>query len=404
MRAKTSSLSLNRLYRVQPLNLLTMLLLVLAPALIFSIFGANNTSIYIASIGGCQIFPANNIWNYDISHLLVHRNSANYIKTIATDKLQNDFGAHFSGFPYIVVSRTQPYVPVHFHYADESDPGPYPIPLNAPIENRSDRHVIVVDSATCKLYEMFASYPQTDGSWKASSGAIWNLRSNALRPNGWTSADAAGLPILAGLVRYDEVAAGLITHALRFAVANPQNTYVWPARHTDGPNHSPNSLPEGLRLRLKASVDISSFPPQSRVILTALKHYGMFLADSGESNGHNIALSGAPDRHWNESDLATLTRIHASDFEAVDESSLQVSPDFGQARATVTSLIPTRRPTIVYTASPLSWPTPTNATVPSWVEVTESDKSRGNNAGGGWISLPLSTNRWEFLLLFYRCW
>ncbi len=280
------------------------------------------------TIGGCQIFPANNIWNHDISNLPLHPKSANYIQALQTDQLQNDFGhPGFAGFPYVVVPGTQPKVPVHFYDASESDPGPYPIPPNAPIEGRADRHVLVLDSGTCKLYEIAPGVHQSDGSWRAESGAIFDLNSNRLRPDGWPSADAAGLPILPGLVRYDEVAAGVIKHALRGAIPITQDSYLWPARHTDGTSEDPNVPPEGLRLRLKSSVDISSFPSQSRVILTALKHYGMFVADRGGGDWHNIALSGAPGRRWEDSDLASLMRIHGSDFEAVDESSLQVSHD-----------------------------------------------------------------------------
>ncbi len=310
------------------------------------------------TISGCHLFPANNIWNYNISHLPLRPRSANYIKALNTDTLQHDFGyPNFAGFPYVVVSGAQPKVPVHFRYASESDPGPYPIPPDAPIEGRTDR-------------------------------------SNRLRPHGWTSADAAGLPILPGLVRYDEVAAGAIKHALRGAIRITQNRYLWPARHTDGANTDSYALPFGLRLRLKSSVNISSFPSQSRVILTALRHYGMFVADKGGSNWYSIALSGAPDPHWNKSDLVALTRVHASDFEVVNESSLQVSPDSGQTRAGVTATsptpVPTPRPTKAPTVSPLASPVPTTATVLTREEVVGSDNSKvSKTSGGGWTNMPL---------------
>ena len=294
-----------------------------------------------ASIAGCPLFPADNIWNYDISKLPVHPNSANFIASISkTDQLRSYFGATVPGYtppgiPYIVVPGTQRNVPVHFTaYGGGSDPGPYPIPSNAPIEggpkSNNDRHVIVVNSNTCKLYETWLSYPHSDGSWDAGSGAVWSLNSNNLRPNSWTSADAAGLPILPGLVRYDEVAAGAITHALRVVVNRTQSSFLWPARHFASSDSNPNLPPMGLRLRLKASFDISSFSPQNRVILTALKHYGLFVADNGPLNW---VVSGVPDKRWNNKDLALLGRIHGSDFEAVDESALQVAPNSGQVKS-----------------------------------------------------------------------
>jgi hypothetical protein len=291
-----------------------------------------------ASIGGCPLFPANNIWNTDISALPVAANSANVIASIgASGHLHPDFGAGLYdggpiGIPYTVVPSSQPGVNVSFDYSDESDPGPYPIPANAPIEGGSgsdgDRHVLVVQSGTCKLFETYASYLQTNGSWKAGSGAVWNLKSNTLRPRTWTSADAAGLPILPGLARYDEVASGVISHALRFTVQNSQNTFVWPARHEASTLIGANYPPMGLRLRLKASVNISSFSAQNRVILMALKRYGMMVAD----NGSNWFISGAPDDHWNNDDLANLAKIPGSDFEVVDTSRLTVNANSGEAK------------------------------------------------------------------------
>jgi hypothetical protein len=313
-----------------------------------------------ASIGGCALFPANNIWNTDISTLPAAANSATIIGSIGpTGHLHPDFGAGLYqgepiGIPYTVVPVSQPGVSVSFQYASESDPGPYPIPGNAPIEggarSTGDRHVLVVQSGTCKLYEMYASYPQGGGSWKAGSGAVWNLNFNALRPRSWTSADAAGLPILPGLVRYDEVAGGVISHALRFTVQNTRNTFVWPARHQASTQTSANLPPMGLRVRLKASVNIAAFSPQNRVILTALKRYGMMVAD----NGSNWYISGAPDNRWNNDDLAQLAKIPGSDFEVVDTSSLALDQNSGAARQPPGSPTPTGSPTAgTPTASPV---------------------------------------------------
>jgi hypothetical protein len=289
------------------------------------------------TIGGCPVFPSDNVWNADISALPVDARSASYIASIGGGgRLHPDFGSGLYnggpiGIPYIVAPSSQAAVPISFNYADESDPGPYPIPPNAPIEGGAqsggDRHVLVVQSGTCKLYEMFAAYPQGSG-WRAGSGAVWNLRSNALRPRGWTSADAAGLPILPGLVRYDEVAAGAINHAIRFTVSRTQRAYIWPARHLASSVTDPSAPPMGLRLRLKANVDISRFSPTNRIILTALKRYGMIVAD----NGSNWFLSGAPDDRWSNDDLHALGAIPGSDFEVVNTSSMMVNQDSGQTR------------------------------------------------------------------------
>lgn len=320
-----------------------------------------------ASIGGCALFPANNIWNTDISTLPVAANSANVIASIGpTGHLHPDFGAGLYqgepiGIPYAVVPANQPGVPVSFQYASESDPGPYPIPANAPIEggasSSGDRHVLVVQSGACKLYELYAGYPQGNGSWQAGSGAVWDLNSNALRPRSWTSADAAGLPILPGLVRYDEVASGVISHALRFTVQTTRNTFVWPARHQASSQTGANLPPMGLRLRLKASVTISAFSLPNRVILTALKRYGMMVAD----NGSNWYISGAPDNRWNNDDLAQLAKIPGADFEVVDTSSLATDQNSGAARQpSAGSPTPTPSPTAgtpTVTPSPVQTPT-----------------------------------------------
>jgi hypothetical protein len=289
------------------------------------------------TLGGCAVFPADNIWNTRIDSLPVSALSASYVASIGgSTGLHPDFGTVYNGapngIPFVIVPGSQPRVPVTFTYADESDPGPYPIPPSAPIEggpgSTGDRHVLVLDSGACKLYELYSAYPNVDGSWNAGSGATWSLLSDALRPAGWTSADAAGLPLLPGLVRYDEVAAGHIGHALRFTAAVTQKAYVWPARHFASSNTATTLPPMGTRVRLKAGVDISHFSPANQVILQALKTYGMLLAD----NGSNWFVSGAPDSRWNDSDLAALRQIVGSNMEVVDTSSLMVDPSSGQAR------------------------------------------------------------------------
>lgn len=275
-----------------------------------------------APLGGRRIFPADNPWNTDISRAPVDPKSDTYIASIGADlSLHPDFGTVWNGapngIPYVVVPGSQPKVPVKFRYADESDRGPYPIPPDPPIEGgpngTGDRHVLIVDRDNWRLYELFSARHMADG-WHASSGAIFNLNSNALRPDGWTSADAAGLPILPGLVRYDEVVGwGEIRHALRFTVARTRRAYVFPARHFASQSSDPSLPPMGMRVRLKADYDISGFPPEAQVILKALRRYGMFLAD----NGGNWFLSGAPDPRWNDEALATLKRVHGRDFEVV---------------------------------------------------------------------------------------
>ena len=341
------------------------------------------------AIGGCSVFPSNNIWNYDISRLPVAANSANYVAAIGlTSHLHPDFGAGLYnggpiGFPYLVVPGSQPSVPVSFGYAGESDAGPYPVPLNAPIEGGSqssgDRHVLIVDSGTCKLYEMFSAYPQSNGSWHAGSGAAWSLNSNALRPATWTSADAAGLPILPGLVNYDEVAAGVINHALRFTVSQTQNTFLWPARHQASSSNNPNLPPMGLRLRLKSSANISSFSRTNQIILTALKHYGMFVAD----NGSSWFLSGTADNRWNNDDLHALTSIPGSDFEAVDESMLQMNPNSAQVAGSPSFLpFPTSAvsPTHSPTASAVGTNSPHAALTPEIVQIDQSGLNGNGNS------------------------
>ena len=275
----------------------------------------------------CSFFPADNVWNADVSALPVHPRSAEYVASIGAGLgLHPDFGTRKIGIPYAVADAAQVPVRVVFTaYGDESDPGPYPIPRGAPIERGSDHHVLVVQAGTCRLYELFAARRRS-GYWAAASGASWDLGSNALRPPTWTSADAAGLPILPGLARYDEVASGAITHALRFTAPRTQSAYLWPARHQASADSDATLPPMGLRVRLKADVDISAFSPTNQVILTALKRYGMLLAD----NGGAWFVTGAPDPRWNNGDLGNLHGITGSSFEAIDESGLMVDPDSGQ--------------------------------------------------------------------------
>ncbi|MEW5871583.1 MAG: hypothetical protein AB1894_20085 [Chloroflexota bacterium] len=297
---------------------------------------------------GCPVLPADNIWNAPIDGLPVDANSAAYIQTIgASGHLHPDFGSGTwpptngfpIGIPYNVVPGSQAKVAVVFDYDDESDPGPYPIPPNPKIEgdpNSGDRHILVLDRDNCQLYEMWDSHLETDG-WHAGSGAIFDLFSNALRPDGWTSADAAGLPILPGLVRYEEVAAGEITHAIRFTAAQTRRAYVWPARHFASSLTGAQYPPMGQRFRLKASYDISGFSPEVQVILLALKKYGMILAD----NGSSWYLSGVPDERWdNDTLVGELHQVPGSAFEAVDESALMVDADSGQAGATTGLYLP----------------------------------------------------------------
>ena len=273
-----------------------------------------------ASPGGRRVFPASNPWNTPVDAAPVDPNSAALIASIGgRATLHPDFGANWNGgpfgIPYVVVKGTQRRVKVRFtDYADESDKGRYPIPKSAPVENGSDRHVIVIDRVHWKLYELFnARRVKGSTTWKASSGAIFNLKSNALRPAGWTSADAAGLPIFPGLVRYDEVKAGAITHALRFTVANTRKAYVPPARHYASDDTDANLPPMGMRVRLKADYDISAAPRQAKVILRAMKTYGMIVAD----NGSDWFVSGAPDKRWRDAQLGWLKGVPGSAFEVV---------------------------------------------------------------------------------------
>jgi hypothetical protein len=302
--------------------------LVLIGALALLAGGGSAQALRLPSAPACPIFPANNAWNERVDKLPVAASSATLIASIGLDTgLHPDFGSGLYdgrpiGIPFDVVSRPTPRTRVTFDYADESDRVAYPIPKSVHIEggrnSTGDRHAILVDKSACRLYELYALYPKAGGGWKAGSGATWSLRSNAVRPAGWTSADAAGLPIFPGLARYDEVSRGVIDHALRFTVEHTRRAYVYPARHYASSSDDPSLPPMGLRVRLKASVDISGFPRQARIVLQALKTYGMIVAD----NGSNWYISGVPDPHWSNDDLHTIGRITGSDFEVVDTSSL----------------------------------------------------------------------------------
>ena len=292
----------------------------------------------IAGAPSCSAFPANNHWHAVVRTLPVHARSAAFVTNIGrTAAMHADFGSGLwdggpIGIPFTTVPGTQTKVAVSFDYASESDPGPYPIPANAPVEggNQStgDRHVLVVDRDHCLLYELFDAHRQTDGSWHAGSGATYDLASNGLRPQGWTSADAAGLPILPGLVTYAEVASGTIDHAIRITVPRSQQAALWPARHQAGSTTDPDVAPMGLRLRLRASLDPAAYPVAVRPIIVALKTYGAIVAD----NGSPWFISGVPDDRWDNDALHSLGAIKGSDFEAVDASSLQLDPNSGQVR------------------------------------------------------------------------
>ncbi len=290
---------------------------------------ANTCNTQLADAEDLQIFPADNSWNQDISAVPADPNSSQIIAQFSAAKLKADFGSGLwdnapIGIPYSVVCASQPKVTVTFranaydgNYGSESDPGPYPIPPNAAIEGngQGDSHVIVVDKDNKMLYELYnASY--TAGQWQASSGAIFNLSSDQARPLGWTSADAAGLPIFAGLVRYQEVLKGVIDHAIRFTLQSSNvkpSSYIAPARHGVSSSGGQYALPFGAKIRLKANFDISGYSPDLQVILTAMKKYGLILADIGS----NMYISGAPDDRWNNDDLQKLGTIAASNFEVV---------------------------------------------------------------------------------------
>jgi hypothetical protein len=267
------------------------------------------------------MFPAENAWNQRVDKLDRNPLSDTWVGSMGPSRwLHPDFGGPY-GIPFLVVPATQAKVPITFTaYGAESDPGPYPIPLNAPIEGGAtadgDRHVLVVQSGSCMLYEMYRAFPSANG-WNADSGAVFNLSSNALRPNGWTSADAAGLPITAGLVRFEDIATGSLTHAVRVTAQCTQRAYIHPATHQAGKDN-PSCPPMGARFRLKASVDTSKFTGQSKIILEGLKRYGMIVAD----NGSNWFITGSVDSRWDQNDLEQLKTVSGGSFEAVETGAL----------------------------------------------------------------------------------
>ncbi len=287
-------------------------------------------------LGGCPLFPADSYWRADVRQLAVHSRSPAWVSAVGTTRrVHADFGSGLwaggpIGIPYTLVPGSQPRVAMSFTYASESDPGPYPIPVGAPIEGgpaaTGDRHVLVVETGSCTLFESFAAYPQPNGSWRAGSGAVFSLNSNAFRPAGWTSADAAGLPILPGLVRYDEVATGRIDHALRITVPRTQSASVWPARHQAGSTTDANVPPMGAWVRLKANVDPTRFTGSARVVVETLQRHGGIVAD----NGSAWYVSGAPDERWNNDNLHQLDVLTGANFEFVDTAPLVADPNSGR--------------------------------------------------------------------------
>jgi hypothetical protein len=306
-------------------NPIVRLLAVSAAALVLAVPAAA-TPVPLPGALSCPLFPETNVWNKPVNKLPVRSNSRKIVGSIGRElPVHADFGSGLwnrgpIGIPITVVDSSQSTSAVSFAYDDESDPGPYPIPSDVAIEggdaSEGDRHAIIVDSDSCTLYELYALYPSP---WSAGSGAIWNLTSNALRPRGWTSADAAGLPILPGLVRYEEVAAGHIDHAIRFTVSRSRRAYVYPARHFASSLTSKSLPPMGLRLRLRSNYPVAGFPYQARIVLKALKRYGMIVAD----NGASWYLTGAPDPGWDNDQLHTLGKVKGSDFRVVDTRDLR---------------------------------------------------------------------------------
>lgn len=292
------------------------------------LYAAEKKVLFHTKLGVVEVFPINNPWNQKIDKWKVDTNSQNYLQSIGLDKgLHSDFGTEWggapNGIPFVVVGPKEKKVIVAFEYADESDKGPYPLPDDAPIEGgpdgKGDRHIIMLDPKGKKLYELFHAFKTSKG-WKAGSGAIFDLSSNELRPLGWTSADAAGLPIFPGLVKYQEVVTQKeIRHALRFTVAKTQKAYILPATHHASKHKDKNLPPMGMRVRLKGGFDLSGYPPQAKVILQALKTYGMFLAD----NGSDLYVSGTPDEKWDNDDLRWLKKVKAQDLEVVFSGELK---------------------------------------------------------------------------------
>jgi hypothetical protein len=287
---------------------------------LLAVTGSGTPVLGAPPLSNCPLFPSTNVWNKRVDSLPVAANSDAFINAIGRSApLHPDFGSYLGyGIPYNVVDSSTPPRTVRFDYDDESDHVPYPIPASPKIEGGSDRHLLMWDTEDCRLYELFAARKTASG-WRAGSGATWDLTSNALRPNGWTSADAAGLPILPGLVRRDEVLAGAIQHAIRFTAPRTRNAHIYPARHHAGAGGCSCLPPMGLRVRLKQGFDITGFSPRMRVILRAMKRYGMILAD----NGSPWYFQGVSNVGWSDDELNQLKTLHGRNFEVVDTSSLR---------------------------------------------------------------------------------
>ena len=351
----------------------------------------------------CTVFPADNVWHADVSALPVHPSSDAWLASMGgpTRRLHPDFGPAGAGeqpygIPYAVVAASHPRVDVAFEYADESDPGPYPFGADTPIEGGSDRHALMIDRDRCVLHELFAAAYDPAGS-TAGSGAVWDLRSNALRPAGWTSADAAGLPVFAGLLRRDEVAAGHVDHALRVTARRTDRSYVWPARHQAGAARDPALPPMGARFRLRPDFDVGAFRPETQVVLRAMQRHGLILAD----NGSDWYFTGTSEPGWDPAMLDELKAVPAGAFEAVDASSLMVHPDSGEARAAPapapsttaapTSAPPRPVPAPTTTRAPAPRPTTTTteppatatATVPADADADADDGDDGDEIARG---------------------
>ncbi len=383
--------------------------LCLAAAALF-VFPAGAGAISPPGASGCPVFPADNVWHSDISKLPVHTRNAAWMASMdsSTTDLHPDFGDSGEpmpyGIPYTVVGASHADVSVDFSYADESDAGPYPFGEDTPIEGGSDRHAIMIDKDTCTLYELFDAEYAPNGGSTAGSGAIWNLRSNALRPAGWTSADAAGLPIFAGLLRIDEVKAGKVDHAIRMTAQRTDRSYIWPARHQAGAANDKNLPPMGARFRLKASFSTAGFRSDTKVVLAAMKKYGMILAD----NGSDWYFTGAATEDWPDAFLDELKSIPASAFQAVDASSLMISSNSGRARqsapapapstsspkpkpkpaAPKPAASPTPTPEVVEatpTLTPTPSPSPTATASPATAALGRST-SAPNDAWAWWLS------------------
>ena len=338
-------------------------------------------SAQIPSIAGCAVFPSDNVWNTPIDKLPVDKNSAEYVYSMnqTNKKLHPDFG-YGGGYPYDIVSNPTPTITIPFYYG--GDPGPYPVSAATTIEGGSDHHAIIINSSTCTLYELF-NLQNILGVFQGGSGAIWSLKSNALRPDGLTSGDAAGLPIFPGLIRYDEVVSGRINHAVRVTADHTRDQHIWPARHDASYLSGSQYPPMGQRFRLKSDFDMHTFGPHVQIVLEALKTYGMILAD----NGTSWHLSGVGDTRWNDTEMHQLTYVLGGDFEAVDESSLMVDPNSAQVRTTTPIPVPPPTPKPGPSPAPNPKPAsapPVNRLVPTgWINIVSHDSGKCIDMAGG---------------------